>query len=165
MILTAKLDRVLIGKSGAVVSFTVPAYLAKSVEEMDPEKEYKLELTEIKSKRSLWQNRYMWQLIHEIAKSQGMDEETVYCQIIKLAKIKTEFVETIPEAIDRLKRVFRVCVERDRRTSPKGTETVVLECYFGTSTFDTHEMSEFIDRLLDYASEVGVNLTEYGGYR
>lgn len=164
MILTGKLDRILQNKNESIASFVVPNYQAKSLEEMDETKVYKIEITELKSKRSLFQNKYLWALIHDISRIQGMDEVDVYCQIIKMAKIKTEFIETIPAAIERLNKVFRVVVERDRRVSTKGIETVVLECYFGTSTFDTHEMSEFIEKLLDYASESGINVSEYGGF-
>jgi hypothetical protein len=161
MILVGKVDRVLRDASGAIVSFSVPNYQATQLNELDKGKDYKIELTEVKSKRSLIQNKYMWALIHEIAKHEGMEADEVYCHIIKQSGIKTEFIETIPEAVERFKRVFRVVVERDRRTSPKGVETVVVQCYYGTSTFDTKEMSDFIDRMLDYAANVGLDLSEY----
>lgn len=161
MILVGKVDRVLRDVGGAIVSFSVPNYQANALAEIDKGKEYKIELTEVKSKRSLIQNKYMWALIHDIAIHEGMDPDEVYCQIIKQAGIKTEFIETVPEAVERLKRAFRVVVERDRRTSPKGVETVVVQCYYGSSLFDTKEMSDFIDRMLDYAANVGLDLSEY----
>ena len=161
MIFTCKIDRVLSDKKGSIVSFIIPTYQAKSIDELNAELEYKLELTPIKSKRSLFQNKYMWALINEIAQIEGMDKDEVYCQIIKMANIKIEFIETIPEAIEKLRKLFRVIIERETRTSSKGVKTVMLECYYGSSTFDTKEMSEFIERLMDYAQQVGINTVEY----
>ena len=90
-----------------------------------------------------------------------MLELDVYCQIIEMAKIRTEFIETIPEAITRLSSVFRVVKELEQRESKKGNKTVLVKCYYGTSTFDTKEMSDFIDVLLDYAIQIGIDVSEY----
>lgn len=57
MIITGKIDRVLNGKTGSIVSFAVPAFQARYIDELDIEKEFKLEITEMKSKRSLQQNK------------------------------------------------------------------------------------------------------------
>lgn len=159
MVITGKLDRIMKLDDETLISFVIPPYMAGI--KLDKSLIYKIEITQLKSKRSLQQNAYMWKVIHDIAKHEGMDPDEVYCQIIKQAGIKTEFIETVPEAVERLKRAFRVVVERDRRTSPKGVETVVVQCYYGTSTFDTKEMSDFIDRMLDYAANVGLDLSEY----
>lgn len=161
MIITGKIDRVLNGKSGSIVSFAVPAFQARYIDELDIEKEFKLEITEMKTKRSLQQNKYIWKLISEISRKENIDDMEIYCQIIKMAKIKTVFLETVPEAKKDLEKAFRGVIERDTRTSTKGIQTVVYECLYGTSTFDTSEMSEFIDRLLDYAEQVGVSLVGY----
>ena len=161
MILTCKFDRVLKDDSQSIVSFKIPNYQAEYLINLDKTKEYKLELNEIKSKRSLQQNRLIWQMIGQIAKHEGMESMEVYCQIIKMAKIKIEFIETIPEAIPKLKNLFREVVEREVRCSAKGVTTVMLECYYGTSTFTVPEMSDFVDQMLDYAEKIGINTTEY----
>lgn len=159
MILSGKYDRTLTDKSQSIISFVVPTY--QSDLKLDSEKIYKIEITEMKSKRSLWQNKYCWAIIDKIAKHEGMDDLDVYCQIIELAKIRTEFIETIPEAIERLQRAFRVVRVLEERLSLKGVKTVIAKCYYGSSTFDTKEMSDFIERLLDYASRIGIDVSEY----
>ena len=161
MILTGRPDRVLEHKGEMIVSFVVDSYLAREFGKLE-DKLYKIEITEVKSKKSLMQLRYLWKLIHEIAHAEGSDEIEVYCNIIKMAKIKTVFIETVPQAKQDLEKAFRAVIERDVRTSQKGVTTSVFECYYGVSTFDVPEMSEFIDRMLDYATQVGVDLTEYG---
>jgi len=159
MIISGKHDRTLKDKSQSIISFVVPNYQAEI--EFKTDQVYKIEITEIKSKRSLWQNKMMWALINEIAKHEGMSDNDVYCQIIELAKIRTEFIETIPEAITRLSQAFRVVRVLEERTSQKGVKTVLLKLYYGSSTFDTKEMSDFIERLLDYAAQIGIDVREY----
>jgi len=161
MILTGRPDRVLEFKGEAIISFTVDGYLTREFGKLE-DKLYKIEITEVKSRKSLMQLRYLWKLIHDIARAEGSDEMEVYCNIVKMAKIKTVFIETVPQAKRDLEKAFRAVIERDVRTSQKGVTTSVFECYYGVSTFDVKEMSEFIDRMLDYATQVGVNMSEYG---
>lgn len=159
MILTAKFDRLLKTKENALLSFSIPLY--QSEFELDNEKEYKLEITEIKSKRSLQQNKLMWALINKIAVQVGMSDNDVYCQIIEMANIKTVYLQTLPEVQKELEKVFRAVVEKDSRENEKGVITKIFKCYYGTSKFDTHEMNDFIDNMLRYASEVGIDIREY----
>lgn len=159
MIISGKYDRTLKDKSNSIVSFVVPNY--QSELNLNSDQVYKIEITEIKSKRSLWQNKLCWALIDKIAKHEGMMDIDVYCQIIELAKIRTEFIETIPEAIERLSRAFRVVKVLEHRVSQKGSKTVLLKLYYGSSTFDTKEMSDFIEQLLNYASQIGIDVSEY----
>lgn len=158
MIITGTFDRILTDSKNAILSFIIPSYQKI---ELDRDKTYKIEITELKSKRSLWQNKFCWALIDKIAKHEGMTDLDVYCQIIEMANIRTEVIETLPEAIERLSKVFRVVKVLEERTSKKGNSTVLLRLYFGTSTFDTKEMSDFIERLLDYARQIGIDVSEY----
>lgn len=164
LILVGKPDRMYVHHGQAVVSFIVPTYQGNYFETLDPNKEYKVQITEVKSKRTLQQNKYMWKLIHEIAKATREDSNEVYCNIIKMAKIETVIIQAIPEALEYMveNKTFRVVIERDRRKSPKGVDTIVAECYWGTSKFDVAQMNEFIEQMLDYATTVGVDLSEYG---
>ena len=164
MIISGKLDRVATLKTDALVSFIIPAYQANYLSELVEEEEYKIEVTKIKSKRSLQQNRLMWSMIGKIAKHEGVEQNEIYCQLIEMAHIDTIFLEGLPNAQEKMKKkknVFRVMVERDQRKSSKGVDIICYECYFGTSTFDQAEMSEFIDRMLDYAEKIGINTMEY----
>jgi DNA-directed RNA polymerase subunit F len=153
MIVHGRLDRILSDKTSSIVSFAIPSYQANYLAELTDD-EYKIEITVVKSKRT-------WELIGRIAKSQGMESDEVYCQIIKMAKIKTVHLETIEDALPQLEKLFRVVVKRDERTSVKGVKTIVCEAYFGSSTFDQSEMSEFIDRMLDYAEKSGIDTSQY----
>lgn len=165
MILTGRKDRATKLKNDAVISFVVPFYMSKYFDDLDEKKDYKIEITEIKSKRSLRQNNLMWELIGRIATVNGMDPDDVYCQLIKMARIRTEIIQTLPEAKKALLNAFRMVVERDTRINEKGVQTKIYECYYGSSTFTQDEMSTFIDRLLEYAESVGIDTREYGGIK
>ena len=159
MIFSGKLDRILKMGGQMIVSFVVPSYMIR--EEIPEGIDLKIEVTKYKSKRSLFQNAKMWALIHQIARVEGMDDLEVYRQLIRMTGIRTEFIETVPESVERLKKMFRDVVVIEDRVSKKGVKTVAVELFYGTSQFDTKEMSEFIDRLLDYAVKVGINVDEY----
>ena len=60
--------------------------------EIDLTKEYQLEIKELKSTRTNQQNRFMWALIHEIAKQQEMDDMEVYIQALEESNAKYEYV-------------------------------------------------------------------------
>ncbi len=161
MIFTGKIDRVLKSEQSTIISFEVPNYQAYMFKEIKPI-DYRIELKEVKSKKTLQQNNYAWALMTEIAKQLDIfpEPEDVYLQVVKKAKIKTEYimVENNEQVLERLKKVFRAMIERDKRISEKGKEMIVLECSYGMSTFDKEEMSRFIEALLHYAMEVGIHV-------
>ena len=133
---------------------------------LDTEKEYRLTIREWRESRSSSQNRLLWAIIHDITTKQSghaTEEATsdVYKRLIKEARIQTEFYETVERAKSGLEKAFRVIEERQRRTSEKGVETVVYECYWGSSHFDTEEMSRFIEATLDMAEKAGINTLRY----
>jgi len=163
MIFNAKLDRLINTQYNSLLSFVIPLYQAKNIE-LEQDKEYKLEITEIKSKRSLRQNNLMWAIINRIAQKVGMTDNEVYCQIVEMANIKAIYIQTLPEVKKELEKVFRVVHEEQERISDKGVETMMFKCYYGTSKFDTKEMNDFIEQLLYYAHENEIDVREFEMY-
>ena len=122
-----------------------------------PGQRYQVEIKE--PGRSLSQNAYMWKLIGEIAKKQDghrANDMEVYAQIVQKANIKAEYIQVLPEALERLRRAFRVVTEIESRKNEKGVEMVVCKCYYGTSTFTKNEMQSFLDALIDYCFELEI---------
>ena len=134
---------------------------------IDTNKLYVVDIKEFKSKRSLEQNGLMWGLIDKVNKTINgfratkQSELEIYCQLIEMAQIKRELVATIPEAKPTLESTFRVVREVGKLKTDKGQELTKFLLYKGTSQFNTEEMSRFIDALLDYAIESGVDVREY----
>lgn len=164
IVLTGKFDRVLTDGNKAIVSFTIPSYQSSYLKELTDEL-YSIEIKKPKSRKTLAQNNYAWQLMTEIARELAIypSPEDVYKQVVKMAKIKTVFLESLNDekVIDGLRKTFRIVEVKEERMSVKGKETVMLECYWGMSNFDKEEMQRFIDVLLNYASEVGIDVSGY----
>ena len=164
IVLSGKLDRVLRTTDFTIVSFTIPNYQANYLKELTDEL-YTIEIKKPKSRKTLAQNNYAWQLMTEIARELAIypSPDDVYKQVVQMAKIKTVFLESLNDekVIDGLRKTFRLVEIKEERLSVKGKETVMLECYWGMSNFDKEEMQRFIDVLLNYASEVGIDVSGY----
>lgn len=154
MVITGKLDRIMKLDDETLISFVIPPYMAGI--KLDKSLIYKIEITQLKSKRSLQQNAYMWKVIHDIAHKIGMTNDEVYAQLIQMANIQYLELWVIPEALDMLKSMFRVVIEHERKDGK-----VNVSMYPGSSHFNTAEMSTFIDRLIDYAVANDVDIIEF----
>ena len=129
--------------------------------DVDLEKEYSLELKEVKSKRTLQQNKYMWALIHSIAHHESMnqDEVEIYSLALEEANSKYIYLMGTPEAEDELRKNFRA-VRVVRPTVENGKEFIVYKCFIGTSKMDTKEMKKVLDIIIAWAEELGIETNE-----
>lgn len=128
--------------------------------QLDESKKYEVTIQEYRSKRSLEQNSYMWLLISEIDKklNGGRPNEPidVYIQCLQRANAKYDFVYVIHDAVNELKKKFRA-MEYIGKVEVNGVTLENWKIYYGSSTMNTKEMSNLIDCVLDYASEVGID--------
>jgi hypothetical protein len=128
------------------------------------DKETTLKLTEYKDKRSHDQNEMLWAIITQISdKVNGSHQEqdllNTYGVILQRANVKREYVRTLPQAEDILKQSFRAVIEvPNSRKVENGKETVGYWVYYGSSSFNTKEMSQLIEVALDIATEVGIDI-------
>lgn len=110
----------------------------------EKDEEYILEVTPITKSRSLEQNKMMWSIIQTIAEMTGNDIWDIYITGLKKLDVKVEYIMALPQAEERLKEVFRAVQKIEKRTV-NGKEMVVFKCYYGSSTFNTKEMTVLID--------------------
>jgi hypothetical protein len=128
------------------------------------DKEIHATLKEFKSSRSIEQNDMLWGIITQISdKVNGSHQEqdlmNVYGTILQRANIKREYIRTLVQAKDILEQSFRAVLEvPNSRKIENGKETVGFWVYYGSSTFDTKEMTQLIDVALDTATEVGIDI-------
>lgn len=126
------------------------------------DKEITAILKEFKSSRSIEQNDMLWGIITQISdKVNGSHREedliNIYSTLLQRANIKREYIRTLPQAENILKESFRAVIEvPNSRKIENGKETVGYWVYYGSSKFDTKEMTELIDTSLDLATEVGI---------
>lgn len=121
----------------------------------------KAEITKVKDKKTLQQNRYMWELIGQIAKKQYQDEMEVYCQALQEANAKYTWLEGLPETKEHLLRVYRA-VQIIRYEERFGKQFAIFKCYEGTSKYDKQEMMELLEIIVGWAEELDIpTIKEY----
>ena len=122
------------------------------------DKELKVQISVWRQDRSLNANNYCWKLLDEIAQRTHSTKEEVYQEIIS----KVGVFEILPirnEAVDNFVEKWQsrglgwVCnIMRDSRI-PNYTNVIA---YYGSSVYNTKEMSRLIDEVVQEAQALGV---------
>lgn len=117
-----------------------------------------IEIKKYRQKRSLDANAYAWVLIDKIAKVMRIDKKQVYQEAIRNIGGVSETVCVQTAAVDRLCSSWAshgLGWQADVMPSKiEGCSNVVL--YFGSSTYDTRQMSALIDQLVQDAKALGI---------
>lgn len=104
-----------------------------------------------RAKRSLDANAYFWLLCDRMAKRLNSDKWTIYLlQLSKYGVFADLAVD--PEAVPLLKSKFRYV-----ETLAASDEVMRVRCYFGSSTYNTQEMSDLINGTVSDANGLGVD--------
>ena len=121
------------------------------------DKDKQFDIKEHKVKRSLNANAYAWTLIGKIADIVGNTKEDVYRDFIKnkgIYKVVTINKEAVPTFIkiwnDR--GLGWVCETMDTKISG----LVEVLAYYGTSSYNTKQMANFIDYIVQEAKSLGI---------
>lgn len=104
--------------------------------------------------RSLDANAYMWVMLDKIAQAVRTDKDAVYLTMLERYGVFTHVIVK-PEAVDRMISEWRTV----RNLGPimiGGQRGVQLQCYFGSSTYDTTEMARLIDGVVQECKELGI---------
>ncbi len=123
----------------------------------DKTKEYVCDIAEAKSKRSIEQNKLLWELIGKIANKTHNDDIDVYCSLLEKANAKYEYILTANDMEETLKKSFRG-VKFIRTQEINGKECYVYKVYIGSSKMNTQEMTNLIDVALNIAAEYGIEV-------
>lgn len=124
--------------------------------------EYMVTIEPKKKKRSLDQNAYFWKLLGEISKKENgdlRDVETIYTNLLEMAGSKYTSMIIKHEALDDLRKQIRH-VKVIKQQTVKNVLYDTIYAFYGSSAFNTSEMSQLIDVALRYAEEVGVEDVE-----
>lgn len=112
-----------------------------------------------RKKRSLDANAYLWVLLQKLAdvvstSGSRVDKWDMY--LMELAKygVFTHIVVK-PEAVDRVKQEWRAVTELGEITVGSMTG-IQLQCYYGSSTYNTAEMARLIDGVVTDCREMGI---------
>lgn len=126
------------------------------VRELKNEDKLNIDLKKYRQKRSLDANAYCWVLCDKIAKVIGSTKEEVYKDAISnIGSFEPMIAEE--KNFDKVKRVWEnqglgfLIKEITRKN-----KCVKFLAYYGSSTYDTKEMSLLIDLLVQQAKEIGI---------
>ncbi len=116
------------------------------------DKPYDLTIKEHRQKRSLDANAYCWVLINKIADALRITPKEVYRQAIQDIAGNHEIIPIKAEASDKFKSVWESqglgwpCVDMGK-SKIDGYRN--MKAYYGSSTYDTKQMSMLIDHLVE----------------
>jgi len=117
-----------------------------------------IEAKQYRAKRSLDANALLWACLSEIAVALRTDKWDVYLMMLKRYG-KYTYICVKPNIVDAVKAQWREC-EEIGTVNINGQEAVQLLCYFGSSTYDTKEMSVLIDGVVSEMKEMGLQTPE-----
>lgn len=149
----ARLDSVNMTLSGDIlVTFNLLSSGKATLESLEALKGAELDLTAVKhrNKRSLDANAYLWVLCDKIAKKIDSDRERVY--VMELERYgQFEDVSIRTDAVEEFRRHFKYT---DARYTGDGW--TVVRVFYGSSGYNTEEMSELIDGVVNDAEDLGI---------
>lgn len=132
----------------------------KEVKELEKNNKLEVEIKAYKFKRSLEQNRLLWSLLGKMAiamsgKRNKVSTEECYCIMLEEANVAYDFMLALPEAELMLKKSFRV-IRKVGEREVNGKRLNMYQYFVGSSKFDTKQMTELIENVLDKLAELGV---------
>ena len=134
------------------------AWLAKLIETLDESKEYTIDVKEKKKKRSLDANAYFWALTDELAKKLNKPKTDIYREYIKEIGGVSDTLCMLNKAVDKFCERWAsmgIGYQTDTMESKlEGCTNVIA--YYGSSTYDTAQMSRLIDMAVQDCKQFGI---------
>lgn len=113
-----------------------------------------ISIKKFRKKRSLSANAYLWVLLQKMAEALHTTKDDLYLQMLDRHGQFTHIVVK-PNVVDRVKDQWRMVRDLGEITV-NGQKGVQLQCYFGSSTYNTQEMAALIDGVVDECKELGI---------
>lgn len=125
------------------------------------DKTKKYELKEYREKRSKDANSYCWVLCDKIAQEMSKDgtvfvKEDIYKDAIKNVGVFIPFIVE-EKAFDDFKRIWEAQgLGYQVQETAKKDKCIRVNCYYGSSSYNTKEMSRLIELLVQEAKQLGI---------
>ncbi|MBR1750021.1 MAG: hypothetical protein IJ740_18735 [Ruminococcus sp.] len=133
-------------------------WLTRLGETLDGDKQYVITVKEHKKKRSLDANAYFWVLCDKLSEKLRIPKTDIYRSYIKEIGGVSDTVCVVEKAADKLCEAWEdngLGWQTDRIQSKlEGCVNVVL--YYGSSKFDTAQMSRLIDMVVQDCKQFGI---------
>jgi len=143
------------------ITLTIRDSYKHLIKDLNKDELYSIVITKARDKRTEQQNKYMWALIGEIDKARNgersNDDYDIYLEALVRAGAKFTHLLVEPQAVPMLRERFRA-IQLARRIQVGEKIFCDYKCYDGSSKFDTKEMHDLIETILDMASECGLDI-------
>ena len=146
------------GRGGEwVISFTTQTDMTELFDELK-DAEIDIAIKKAARKRSLDANAYCWTLIDKIAEKTGEKKTTVYRNAIREIGGVSDTICVMDKAVDRLREGWEkngIGWQTDTTKSKvDGCTNVIL--YYGSSVYDSRQMAQLINSLVQDAEALGI---------
>lgn len=143
--------------TGIVLNIGVPSMYAKQLESIvgDFKANQEWELKRYRQKRSISANNYAWRLMDKLADKLRTTKEEIYRHIIDQVGVFEEIKVSSPEAGQRFKRIWH---SNGLGWLTKTIDDTTILAYYGSSTYDTKQMSRLIDFLQAECVNQGIEI-------
>lgn len=130
----------------------------KFIAAMKAGKRYMAELKEKRNRRSMDANRYLWVLLDELAKALNTTKEELYRLYVKRVGVFRDFHLDAEEA-----KSFAVAWSMlgtgwitEQADFSRDGEQVIIRAYYGSSQYNTKQMSRLIDEVVEACKAEGI---------
>lgn len=136
---------------------TQVAYAMNELNQMGGKK-FDLEIKQHREHRSLDANSYFWVLCGKLAAKTGQPRESIYLELVKNIGDNYQIICCQDRAKDRMKELWGYgqlgWVVDELPSKVKGCTNLMM--YYGSSTYDTAQMSRLIDAVVSECKEQGI---------
>lgn len=121
----------------------------------EKDKLLKVDIKQYRKKRSLDANAMLWVMLNEIAIALQTSKDEVYLEMLDRYGAFTHIVVK-SEMVEKVKREWRLTRELGE-IIVNGQTGIQLQCYFGSSTYNTKEFSILLNGVIYEAKELGID--------
>lgn len=136
----------------------VIAELASYIDSLKEDKDYTLTVKEHKEKRSLSANAYAWVLLDKLAQKLNIGKTEIYRTFVKDVGGNSEIICIQNKALDHFREIWEEGhIGRFTETTSsklEGCTNVIV--YYGSSDFDTSDMSRFIELIVQECKQYDI---------
>lgn len=136
----------------------VIAEAASFIDSLEDDKQYVMTIKEKKNKRSLNANSYFWTLCDKLAVKLGIAKTELYRSYIKEIGGNNDIVCCVDKAVDELCEAWQGkglgWITDLAPSKINGCTNIIL--YYGSSTYDSSQMSRLINLIVQDCKEYGI---------
>lgn len=142
------------GQQEIVLSLIEKSEIADLKKSIENGKLLVVEVKQYHQHRSLNSNSFLWVMLEKMAGVLNASKDELYLQMLDRYGVFTHLIVK-PQAVERVISEWRT-VRNLGEIKVNGQTGVQLQCYFGSSSYDTAEMARLIDGVVSECADLGI---------